>query len=162
MTDILKPLLYYVLMLSAFALMIFTIGCAFVPVFHNTAESELKTLSESLTNMRLEDLFRSYPTLLLVKSTDIGNGNMRHEFSYSTTETEDSSQRPVTASHYYLMERHDTYSINIFVNASGVIYEVLDPVKTDTKLMYTTEYPKPKTSAKKNLGDKTRSLPYPK
>ena len=28
MTDILKSLLYYVLMLSAFALMIFTIGCA--------------------------------------------------------------------------------------------------------------------------------------
>ena len=28
MTDILKPLLYYVLMLSAFALMIFTIGCS--------------------------------------------------------------------------------------------------------------------------------------
>ena len=27
MTDILKPLLYYVLMLSAFALMIFTFGC---------------------------------------------------------------------------------------------------------------------------------------
>ena len=27
MTDILKPLLYYVLMLAAFALMIFTFGC---------------------------------------------------------------------------------------------------------------------------------------
>ena len=31
MTDILKPLLYYVLMLSAFALMIFTIGCSREP-----------------------------------------------------------------------------------------------------------------------------------
>ena len=27
---------------------------------------------------RLEDLFRSHPTLRLVNSTDIGNGNMRH------------------------------------------------------------------------------------
>ena len=59
-------------------------GCAATPVFHNTAESNLIALSKSLTNTRLEDLFRLYPTLFLVKSTEIGNGNLRHEFSYAT------------------------------------------------------------------------------
>ena len=131
--------LFFTAMMVLVALLL---GCAFTPVFHNTAETELKVLSESLTETRLDDLFRHYPTLQLVKSTDIGNGNMRHEFSYSTIEEEDGSQRPAHATHYYLIERHTTYSINIFVNASGVIYEVLDPVQTDTKLMYTNEYPK--------------------
>ena len=103
-------------------------GCAFTPVFHNTADTELKMFSESLTNMRLEDLFRQHPTLKLIKSTDIGNSNMRHEFSYATTEKEDGSQRPSYANGVYLFERELVYSINIFVDASGIIYEVLDPV----------------------------------
>ena len=114
---------------SLFVIAIFsTLGCAFTPAFHNTAETELKVLSESLTDTRLEDLFRQYPTLHLVKSTDIGNGNMRHEFSYATTEKEDSSQRPNYANHTYLYVKELVYSINIFVDSSGVIYEVLEPV----------------------------------
>ena len=72
-------------------------GCAFTPVFHNTAESDLMELSESLTNSRLEDLFRQHPTLRLVKSTSIGNGNMRHEFSYVAVEKEDDTQRSAVA-----------------------------------------------------------------
>lgn len=107
------------------------VGCAFTPVFHNTAEVELKMLSESLTNTRLEDLFRQHPTLRLVKSTEIGNGNIRHEFSYVAIEKEDVSQRPGYANEIYLYEKELTYSINIFVDASGVIYEVLEPVASN-------------------------------
>ena len=136
----LKSLLFYVLMLSAFALMIFTIGCAFVPVFHNTSETQLETLSNSLTDTRLDDLFRHYPTLRLVKSTDIGNGNLRHEFSYVITETEDGSKRSAfKGSPDYLLESKTTFSINIFVNDKGVIYEVLQPVPTDTQIVVSVE-----------------------
>ncbi len=133
---------FFLLVLLAFAAFVFAmafIGCAFIPVFHNTAENELKLLSESLADSRLDDLFRNYPTLRLVKSTDIGNGNMRHEFSYVTVEKEDTSQRHRAHANYFLVERHTTYSINIFVDASGVIYEVLTPVKTDTKTISTNK-----------------------
>ena len=116
------------------------LGCASGIVFHNTAESDLKELSEALTNTRLEDLFRSHPTLRLVNSTDIGNGNMRHEFSYATVEKEDISHRPTYfSSPKFLYERQITFSINIFVDASGVIYEVLQPVPTDVKVVETDE-----------------------
>ena len=143
--------------------MVFTtmlFGCAAKPIFHNTAETELKTLSDSLTNTRLEDLFRQHPTLRLVKSTDIGNGNTRHEFSYITVEKEDGSQRPSYTSYpAYLYEKRITFSINIFVDKAGVIYEVLQPVPTDVKILMSNEpydrfKPKP-------TRDKTRSLPYP-
>ena len=136
------------------------LGCSAKPVFHNTAETELKTLSDSLTNTRLEDLFRQHPTLRLVKSTDIGNGNMRHEFSYITIEKEDESQRPSYTSYpEYLYENRITYSINIFVDKAGVIYEGLQPVPTDIEIVETDEpynrfKPKP-------ARDKNRSLPYP-
>ena len=136
------------------------LGCAVTPVFHNTAESDLMELSNALTNTRLEDLFRSYPTLRLVKSTDIGNGNMRHEFSYATVEKEDESQRPSYSSYpKYLYEKRITYSINIFVDKAGVIYEVLQPVQTDVEILMTNEpYNRFKS---KTTGNKTRSLPYP-
>ena len=115
-------------------------GCAFTPVFHNTAESDLMELSESLTNSRLEDLFRQHPTLRLVKSTSIGNGNMRHEFSYVAVEKEDDTQRSAVAiSPNYIYERQTTFSINIFVDTSGVIYEVLQPVPTDVEILMTDE-----------------------
>ena len=39
-------------------------------------------LASALKDTRLEDVFRQHPTLQLVKSTDIGNENTRHEFSY--------------------------------------------------------------------------------
>ena len=144
--------------LMVFITMLF--GCSVTPVFHNTAESDLMELSNALTNTRLEDLFRSYPTLRLVKSTDIGNGNMRHEFSYATVEKEDESQRPSYSSYpKYLYEKRITYSINIFVDTAGVIYEVLQPVQTDVKIVETD---KPYNRFKpKATGDKTRSLPYP-
>ena len=135
-------------------------GCAVTPVFHNTAESNLIELSKSLTNTRLEDLFRSYPTLFLVKSTEIGNGNLRHEFSYATVEKEDPSHRPSYSSYpKYLYEKRITYSINIFVDKAGVIYEVLQPVQTNVEIVMTNKpYDrfKPKTTR-----DKNRSLPYP-
>ena len=115
-------------------------GCAFTPVFHNTAESDLMELSESLTNSRLEDLFRQHPTLRLVKSTSIGNGNLRHEFSYVAVEKEDDTQRSAVAiSPNYIYERQTTFSINIFVDTSGVIYEVLQPVPTDVEILMTDE-----------------------
>ena len=122
------------------------LGCAVTPVFHNTAESDLMELSESLTNTRLEDLFRSHPTLRLVKSTDIGNGNMRHEFSYLAIEKEDISHRPTyLSSPEFLYERRITFSINIFVDNAGVIYEVLQPVPTDVEIVETDDpYEKPK------------------
>ena len=122
------------------------LGCAVTPVFHNTAESDLMELSESLTNTRLEDLFRSHPTLRLVKSTDIGNGNMRHEFSYLAIEKEDISHRPTYfSSPEFLYERRITFSINIFVDNAGVIYEVLQPVPTDVEIVKTDDpYEKPK------------------
>ena len=110
-------------------------GCAFVPAFHNTAQTELEQLSETLTDTRLDDLFRQYPTLRFVNSTEIGDGNIRHEFSYTTIEKEDESKRPFTANVPYLYERHTTFSMNIFVNASGIIYEVLKPVPTDSKIV---------------------------
>ena len=128
--------LFMLITLIAVALFL---GCAFTPVFHNTADTELKILSESLTDTRLEDLFRQYPTLKLVKSTDIGNGNMRHEFTYAIVEKEDDSQRPSYTNNKYLYERHLTYSINIFVNASGTIYEVLDPVRNNAVVVRTNE-----------------------
>lgn len=122
------------------------LGCAVTPVFHNTAESDLMELSESLTNTRLEDLFRSHPTLRLVKSTDIGNGNMRHEFSYLAIEKEEISHRPTyLSSPEFLYERRITFSINIFVDNTGVIYEVLQPVPTDVEIVETDDpYEKPK------------------
>ena len=121
-------------------LITFFFGCAATSVFHNTAESDLIELSKSLTNTRLEDLFRSYPTLQLVKSTDIGNGNQRHEFSYATVEKENISHRPTYfSSPKFLYERQITFSINIFVDASGVIYEVLQPLQTDVKVVETDE-----------------------
>ena len=122
------------------------LGCAVTPVFHNTAESDLMELSKSLTNTRLEDLFRSHPTLRLVKSTDIGNGNMRHEFSYLAIEKEDISHRPTyLSSPEFLYERRITFSINIFVDNAGVIYEVLQPVPTDVEIVETDDpYEKPK------------------
>ena len=136
------------------------LGCAVTPVFHNTAESDLMELSNALTNTRLEDIFRSYPTLHLVKSTDIGNGNQRHEFSYATVEKEDTSHRPSYSSYpKYLYEKRITYSINIFVDKAGVTYEVLQPVQTDVEIVETNEpYNRFKPKA---TGDKTRSLPYP-
>ena len=150
----------------ALILLIFP-GCALTPVFHNTADSEIKVLSESLINTRLEDLFRQYPTLRLVKSTSIGNGNMRHEFSYAAVEKEDDSQRPSYANVVYLYERQLTYSINIFVDGSGVIYEVLQPVLTENKIILSNEpYDRFKSKGNPNrevhpTGGKTRSLPYP-
>ena len=122
------------------------LGCAVTPVFHNTAESDLMEMSESLTNTRLEDLFRSHPTLRLVKSTDIGNGNMRHEFSYLAIEKEDISHRPTyLSSPEFLYERRITFFINIFVDNAGVIYEVLQPVPTDVEIVETDDpYEKPK------------------
>ncbi len=155
--------LLYLSVLLALAFFVFCIaflGCAFTPIFHNTAEPELKNLSEALTDMRLEDLFRQHPTLRLLKSTNIGNGNMRHEFSYTTAEKEDKSQRPDYTSGLYLYERQITFSINIFVNESGVIYEVLDPVPTDIKIVPTGEVYKLNQSTPP-ARDKTRSLPYP-
>ena len=115
------------------------LGCAFVPIFHNTAETDLENLSESLTDTRLEDLFRQHPTLKLVKSTDIGNGNTRHEFSYFLVEKEDETQRPYYANARYLYERHTTYSINIFVDTAGVIYEILQPVQSSDRIVATNE-----------------------
>lgn len=135
-------------------------GCAFTPVFHNTVESDLKTLSDSLTDTRLEDLFRHHPTLRLVKSTNIGNGNMRHEFSYVAVEKEDATQRPSYSNAIYLYERHTTYSINIFVDDSGVIYEVLDPVAANVEIVMTNEEYDRFNKAQPTR-DKTRSLPYP-
>ena len=135
-------------------------GCAFTPIFHNTAESDLKNLSESLTNTRLEDLFRHHPTLRLLKSTGIGNGNMRHEFSYVAIEKEDSSQRPSYSNAIYLYERHTTYSINIFVDDSGVIYEVLEPVVANVEIVMTNEEYN-RFNKTQPTRDKTRSLPYP-
>lgn len=122
------------------------LGCAVTPVFHNTAESDLMELSKSLTNSRLEDLFRSHPTLRLVKSTDIGNGNIRHEFSYLAIEKEDISHRPTyLSSPEFLYERRITFSINIFVDKAGIIYEVLQPVPTDVEIVETDDpYEKPK------------------
>ena len=115
------------------------VGCAYQLVFHETAETELKILSDTLTNMRLEDLFRQYPTLRLVKSTPIGNDKMRHEFSYVLTEKEDPTQRSGFVNAIYLYERQLTFSINIFVDASGVIYEVLEPVLIDDTVIMTNE-----------------------
>lgn len=115
------------------------LGCAAMPVFHNTAESDLMELSNALTNTRLEDLFRSYPTLRFVNSTNIGNGNMRHGFTYAVIEKEDESKRPITSNDQPLYERHITFSINIFVDASGVIYEVLTPIPTHVKIIKTDE-----------------------
>ena len=132
-------MLFYALMLSAFALMIFTIGCAFAPAFHNTALTDLNQLSKTLTNTRLDDLFRRYPTLRLVNSTEIGDGNIRHEFSYITVEKEDGSKRPFYVNVPNLYEKRITFSINIFVNASGVVYEVLKPVATDGEIVQTKE-----------------------
>ena len=113
------------------------LGCAFTPVFQNTAESELNSLSNSLTNTRLEDLFRVHPTLRFVNSTNIGNGNMRHGFTYAVIEKEDESKRPITSNDKPLYERHITFSINIFVDASGVIYEVLTPIPTHVEIIET-------------------------
>ena len=119
------------------------LGCGMLtrPVFYNTASTELQQLSETLTNTRLEDLFRSYPTLKLVKSTEIGNDKMRHEFSYVAIERENYSVRPAGTSHYGIWQRRITYSINIFVDASGVIYEVLQPVRNNVEYVQTSEYP---------------------
>ena len=138
-----KNILFLIVSL-AFALFVFCMafaGCAVIPVFHNTTDAELKTLTESLTNTRLEDLFRQHPTLRFVKSTNIGNGNMCHEFSYVITEKEDASQRSIFSNDIYLYERNITFSINIFVNNSGVIYEVLTPVKTDVKIEQSSVLP---------------------
>lgn len=151
---------YMTLLVFVFAMAI--AGCASVPVFHSTSETELNNLSESLTGMRLEDLFRQYPILRFVKSAGIGNGNMCHEFSYVVTEKEDLSQRSIFDNSVYLSERKITFSINIFVNDSGVIYEVLTPVLTDVKLVQTNEaYDKFKSKKVKPARDKTKSLPYP-
>lgn len=114
-------------------------GCAFTPAFHNTAESELNSLSDSLTNTRLEDLFRVHPTLQFVNSTNIGNGNIRHGFTYAVIEKEDESKRPITFNEQPLYERRITFSINIFVDASGVIYEVLTPIPTHVEIIETNE-----------------------
>ena len=114
-------------------------GCAVTPVFHNTAESDLMELSNALTNTRLEDLFRSYPTLRFVNSTNIGNGNMRHGFTYAVIEKEDESKRPIASNDKPLYEKHITFSINIFVDPSGVIYEVLTPIPTHVEIIETNE-----------------------
>ena len=129
----------YFTTIALMTLIVLLSGCAFTPAFHNSAETELKILSESLENTKLEDLFRQYPTLRLVKSTEIGNGNMRHEFSYDITEKEDGSQRRPGTYTIYLYERHITFSINIFVDASGIIYEVLQPVPTNVEIIMTNE-----------------------
>lgn len=112
-------------------------GCAYKIVFHNTADAELDELAKSLTNTRLEDLFRQHPTLRLVKSTDIGNGNTRHEITYFLIEDEDISKRPLYSNESYLSERRTTFYINIFVNAEGIIYEVLDPVRGESEVVKT-------------------------
>ena len=115
--------------LFAFLLIAMLLGCTSIPVFHDTLEAELQALSESLTNSKIEDLFRQNPALTLAKSTDIGNGNIRHEFIYTTVEREDVSKRPTLASSpAFARERQVTCYINIFVNNSGIIYEVLEPV----------------------------------
>ena len=112
-------------------------GCAYTIAFHNTADVELNTLAKSLTNTPLEDLFRQHPTLRLVKSTDIGNGNIRHEFTYIIAEDEDTSKRPTYSNELYLYERRTTFYINIFVGADGIIYEVLDPVRGESQVVRT-------------------------
>ena len=120
--------------LIIFSILVFSLSCAVIPMFHNTADTELKKLSESLTNMRLEDLFRQHPTLKFAKSTDIGNGNTCHEFLYVITENEDMSQRTLFQNKEYPYKRELTYSINIFVDNSGIIYEVLNPVISNIEI----------------------------
>ena len=102
-------------------------GCAFVPAFHNTAQTELEQLSETLTDTRLDDLFRQYPTLRFVNSTEIGDGNIRHEFSYTTIEKEDESKRPFTANapyldvNFFLFEgANESFGISILPRASAL------------------------------------------
>ena len=132
--------IFFTVISIVLTLIVMLFGCSFTPVFHNSAEAELKILSDQLTNSRLEDLFRQHPTLRLVKSTNIGNGNMRHEFSYTTVEKEDVSQRPnLATTPIYIYERQVTCYINIFVDASGVIYEVLDPVIEAGDVVMTNE-----------------------
>lgn len=112
-------------------------GCAYTIAFHNSADAELDALAKSLTNTPLENLFRQHPTLRLVKSTDIGNGNTRHEFTCIIAEDEDTSKRPAYSNELYLYERHTTFYINIFVGGDGIIYEVLDPVRGDSEVVRT-------------------------
>ena len=150
----------FIVYTAVIVLILIVAGCAFTPVFHNTANTELQKLSETLTDTKLEDLFRQHPVLILVKSTDIGNGNTRHEFTYKIIEKEDVSQRPATANQLRLYEKHTTFSINIFVNASGVIYEVLKPVVRDSEVILSYEKVDRWKTPKKSR-DKTQSLPYP-
>ena len=120
--------------LIIFSILVFSLSCAVIPAFHNTADTELEKLSESLTNRRLEDLFRQHPTLKFAKSTDIGNDNTCHEFLYVITENEDMSQRTLFQNKEYSYKRELTYSINIFVDNSGIIYEVLNPVISNIEI----------------------------
>ena len=125
------------LLFIAIAIAMFA-SCAFIPVFQNTAETELTALASALTDTRLEDLFRQDPTLKLVKSTDIGNENTRHEFSYLVVEDEDTSKRTAFSNDSYIYERRTTFYINIFVNSEGVIYEVLEPVRGESDIVATS------------------------
>ena len=110
-------------------------SCATVPVFQDTAEMKLKVLTSVLKDTRLEDLFRQHPTLQLVKSTDIGNGNTRHEFSYLVVESEVASKKVRPPTELYLHKRHTAFSINIFVNSEGVIYEILTPIAGESEIV---------------------------
>ena len=122
------------LLFIAIAMTMFA-SCATVPVFQDTAEMELKVLTSVLKDTRLEDLFRQHPTLQLVKSTDIGNGNTRHEFSYLVAEPEAPSKKIRRPTDRYVYERHTIFNINIFVNAEGAIYEVLEPIAGESTIM---------------------------
>ena len=130
------------------------VGCVTVPVFHNTAEMELKVLASALKDARLEDLFRQYPTLKLVKSTDIGNGNTRHEFSYLVAEPEAPSKKIRPPTELYLHKRHTAFSINIFVNSKGVIYEILTPIAGESEIVKVRRNLKRHTKIVSNVLDK--------
>ena len=158
---------YFLLYVAVLVLLVNVFGCAAYTIiaFHSTANTQLKELSDSLTNTRLEDLFRQYPTLRLVKSTDIGNGNMRHEFTYLVIEPEDTEKRGAGVNAVYEYERRIMYLINMFVNAEGVIYEILTPIRDKTiDVMSDRKYDRWQKNPNKNvrpMGGKTRSLPYP-
>ena len=122
-----------------FAIMLILItallGCAFAPVFHSTSDTELDKLAKNLKGQHLDDLLRNSPSLRFNKSINIGNGNICHEFSYLIVEREDMSKRPVFSGNTRPHKREITFYINIFVDSSGIIYEVLTPVEISNEVI---------------------------
>ena len=122
-------------MFACIVLAFLFLGCSKSIVFYDTmSDTELDNMVRQLNGMTVADLFRLYPTLRFIETHEIGGGNISHQFTYIIHEPENLDERGNMVRSKYSHVRINEYTLNIFVNSEGVIYEVLEPIFVSEKV----------------------------